>query len=261
MKSITNKELELLVKNLVDGKITRKALAGKLETDLRTLHKVILRMAEINPALYEEYVEKFPYKPKAREDIDYEALIIYAVKREKTLKDVSLEFGVSYRTINRRIKEIQITNPELISLYREHSYHLKTQSEMSYESQIKIDALEERPVVKSSITKYKEDELTDTLKKFEKLLSEGFSKAEAARRLGFADHTAIWKKYEWLKRIKTEEGAKHKYSLEGAKQGKSFKESLKVQPIVTNNKPTQVEAKTSEAQTSKTENETPEEAK
>ena len=39
------------------------------------------------------------------------------------------------------------------------------------------------------------------------------------------------------------------------------KESLKVQPIVTNNEPTQVEAKTSEAQTSKTENETPEEAK
>lgn len=250
MKNITNNELELLVKNLINGKITRKALAKTLNTDIRTLHKVILQISETNPELYEEYVEKFPYKPKTREDIDYEALIIYAVKREKTLKEVSLEFGVSYRTINRRIKEIQGTNPELISLYKEHSYHLKTEAEISYESQIKIDALEERPVIKATVTQHKENELREILRKFEELLRQGFSKAEAGRKLGYADHTAIWKKYRELKRIETEKRVK---------PTRTFKDSLKLTgkiKIIPHTK-----APDAEIQIFRTQNETPEEEK
>lgn len=85
MKNIGNEELQSKIRDLIDKKITRKGLAKELETDLRTIHKIIRETSETNPELYEEYIKTFPYKPKTREDIDYEALIIDTIKRKEKL--------------------------------------------------------------------------------------------------------------------------------------------------------------------------------
>ena len=86
MKNISNQEFEALIQDLIDRKITRKNLAKKLETDLRTLHKKITQVSETNSELYKKYVELLPYQPKSREDIDYEALIIDVMKRKKKFR-------------------------------------------------------------------------------------------------------------------------------------------------------------------------------
>ena len=76
-------------------------------------------------------------------------------------------------------------------------------------------------MVVSAITQKKEDELKETIAKFEELLSTGISKAEAAKRLGYSDYASVWKKYEELKRIQTENRSRQ-----------TFKDSLKVNNIV-----------------------------
>jgi len=86
MKNISNTELESLIQDLIDGKITRKDLAKQLETDIRTLHKKIIEVSQTNPELYKKYVEVHPYQPKVREDIDFEALIIDIMKRKKKFR-------------------------------------------------------------------------------------------------------------------------------------------------------------------------------
>lgn len=83
MKNISNEELETLIQDLIDKKISRKDLVKYLGTELRTLHKTIIRVSQTNPELYKEYVKVFPYQPKARQDIDFEALIIDIMKRNK----------------------------------------------------------------------------------------------------------------------------------------------------------------------------------
>ena len=86
MKNISNSELEALIQSLIDGKITRKNLAKELETDLRTLHKKIVEVSQTNPELYKKYIEVFPYQPKVRDDLDYEALLIDIMRRRKKFK-------------------------------------------------------------------------------------------------------------------------------------------------------------------------------
>ena len=86
MKNISNAELESLIQDLIDKKITRKELAKQLNTDLRKLHKTINEVSQTNPELYVKYITVFPYQPKVREDIDYEALIIDIMRRNKNFK-------------------------------------------------------------------------------------------------------------------------------------------------------------------------------
>ena len=109
------------------------------------------------------------------------------------------------------------SNPELISLYREYANNLKRGANASIETQEKIDELERRPVILSSITQNRENELREKIRKFEELLDQGMSKAEASRRLGYRDYPTMWKKYEELRRIETEQ-----------KTRQTFKDSLKV---------------------------------
>lgn len=230
MKIISQVEFEELVQSLIDGKITRKKLAKILDTDIRTINNKITQLSNSNPELYEKYVQKFPYKPKTREDIDYEALIIYAMKNEKTLAEVSEEYEVSIRTISRRVKDMEKTNPELSRLYRTYAENLKKGGMLPFTIQAEIDDLDLRPVILSINTEIKEKQLRETLQKFEKLLEQGMSKAEAARALGYDNYTTIWKKQQELKRIETEK----KVIKPTDSKSNHFRKSMIIETQITN---------------------------
>ena len=95
------------------------------------------------------------------------------------------------------------TNPELVYLYRQYSYCQKRRIPIPCDIQRSIDELQGSPVILSTITQNKEQQLRETIGNFEQLLKEGITKAEAARRLGY-DYPTIWKMYETLKRIESE---------------------------------------------------------
>lgn len=224
MKTINQAEFEELVQSLIDGKITRKKLAKSLETDIRTINNKITQLANSNPEMYQEYVRKFPYQPKTREDIDYEALIIYVMKNAKTLSEVSEEYEVSIRTISRRIKDMEKTNAGLVRLYRIYADTLKKGGVLPFTFQTMIDNLDLRPIMISSNIEVKEKQLRETLQKFEELLGQGMSKAEAARALGYDAYPTIWKKQQELKRIETEK----KVVQQEKSKTKKFRESMRI---------------------------------
>lgn len=232
MKQISQAEFESLVEILIDGKITRKKLAKGLDTDIRTLNNKITELSIYNPELYEKYVQKFPYRPKTRRDIDFEALVIYAMKNSKTLDEIAEEYQVSRRTVARRIKEMEKTNPELFNLYREYADSLKKRSVMSLPLQERIDNLVSSPVALSTNIEVKENELRVTLQRFEELLSQGISKAEAARTLGYDDYPTIWKKEQELKRIESERKV---MAQQDDSESKRFRHSMRIDSKVATN--------------------------
>lgn len=221
MKELTQKEFEQQIQRLISGEIGRKKLAKELETDIRTLNKKIMEMSETNPALYASFVRKFPYKPKELE-VDIEELAIYSIVHDN--KAASERFNMSTRTITRKLKKLEKINPELYELYLrkvkiEGSRTSKKEKEKYF---IDVAAMAEKIGERDDIdnVERKRAELEKTISEFEALLAKGMSKAQAARTLGYDGYPTIWKKYNELERIKTEE----KYG----KEETHFRDSLKV---------------------------------
>lgn len=221
MKELTQKEFEQQIQRLIDGEIGRKKLAKELETDIRTLNKKIMEMSETNPTLYASFVGKFPYKPKELE-VDIEELAIYSIVHDN--KMASERFNMSTRTITRKLKKLKEINPELYELYLrkakiEGSKTSKKEKEKYF---LDVATMAEKIGKRDDIdnVERKRTELEKTISEFEALIAKGMSKAEAARTLGYDGYPTIWKKYNELERIKTEE----KYG----KEGTHFRDSLKV---------------------------------
>lgn len=222
MKQVSQVEFEKLIQDLIEGKTTREKLAKILETDIRTINYKIRQLSEQNPSLYEEYVKKFPYRPKTRDDIDYEALVIKIMKDSENLDKMEVKYGISKRTISRRIKDLEKTNPELIKLYREYAECVRRCERLPNDLQMKINQLPEKTVILSEVTEKKEVELRATLQKFEELVKSGMSKAEAARTLGYDGYPTIWKKQQEFARIEAEKKAKE------SSASKDFRQSMKL---------------------------------
>ena len=64
MRQVSQEEFERYVEEMIAGNMSRIALAQLMETDLRTLKNKLQEVVATNPALYQRYIEKFPYKPK-----------------------------------------------------------------------------------------------------------------------------------------------------------------------------------------------------
>lgn len=82
MKEIADEEFYKRIEDIIEGKTSRNKLAKELETDTRTLNNKIQEMSVYNLELYSKFIEKFPYKSKSRDDIDFEALAIEIIKKE-----------------------------------------------------------------------------------------------------------------------------------------------------------------------------------
>ena len=205
MKQISQEEFEQYIQDIIDGKMTRKRLASELETVMRTINHRIMELEGKNPALYQAFIQKFPYTPKEIK-LDVEALAIKVINNgiEQTARDI----GISTRSIARKIKQLETINPELLQLYEDRNGKMSDEERELFMSRVRrieeekgIAVLERQELVE------KEESIRQSLTKFEELLATGMDKNIAARKLGYSDYAAVWKKQKELERIRQERKA------------------------------------------------------
>lgn len=227
MKQIDQKDFESLVKDFVDGKITKQELTEKLETTVKTLNYKISELANTNPGLYRSFIKKIPYVPR-NIHIDIEALAIAVIRygREET----SEKLGISIRTISRKVKELKHINPGLYELYR--TRHKKRTEKQREEFELLLDSFDTGVIPKRSGLLERQKEIEETLKKFNELIEKGISYKEAAKRLGYASNSSMWCMQQDLAKIQLA------IQMEGGGQEvrteeEMYRESLKVDGVET----------------------------
>lgn len=219
MINISQKEFEEKIRELIDGKTSRIKLAKELGTDIRTLNnKIVEEISVNNPELYIEFIKKFPFKQRQRDDIDYEALVIEMIKHRTTTLDAANKYELGVRTIQRKVNKLEKENTYLIAIYKQVKKNNKTGVPVPVDIQEKIDMLVERPV--------KINEMNDTRKKHLEEIERIFnnrcryvSKKEAADSMGISIHR-IYMSLNDLYRIKIEENHRE--------MDRTFRSALKV---------------------------------
>ena len=184
MRKISQQEFEAKVQDIIDGVTKRVQLQLDLRVDRNTLNNKIQELVVHNPKLYRAFVQKFPYRPREYTHIDYEALIIDIMKNGYTRREWDEVYGISSRTIIRKIYCIEDENPELISLYREVSRYRKMQKTLPTQLQIKVDMLQSNEIFHGGIYDKKREELLSQEKEYNQKLQQGKGVAEASRELG-----------------------------------------------------------------------------
>ena len=224
MKKISQQEFEAKIQDVIAGKISRVDLAKELQTDIRTLNnRIIQEIGVYNPDLYIEYIKRFPYKQKERDDIDYEALVIEMIKNRIYSIDAAIKYNVGVRTIQRKVEQLEKENPNLIRLYREVKKANKNNIPISMESKNKIDELVLRPVRISEVNTTRREQLEEIERIFNNRC-QFVSKQEAANSMGISMNR-IYKSLNELYRMRIEENY--------TQMEDSFRESLRVQQAPT----------------------------
>lgn len=184
MIKISQEEFEAKVQDIIDGKTTRAQLQMDLKIDRNTLNNKIQELVVYNTPLYRAFIKKYPYKPREYTHIDYEALIIDIMKNGYTRREWDEVYGISSRTIIRKIYVIADNNPELIRLYREVSQYRKEQKQLPMDLQEKVDLLEERAIFTGGIYDKKREILLSREKQYNEKLQQGMTVAKASKEVG-----------------------------------------------------------------------------
>lgn len=222
MIEISQKEFESKIEDLISGKISRIKLAKVLETDIRTLNnKIIQEISTNNPDLYIRYIEKYPYKQKKRDDIDFEALVIEMIKERIFTIDAASEYKVGVRTIQRRVNQLEKENPYLINIYKQVKSSNKNNTALPIEVEEQIAKLVRRPVIITEKNSTRKTQLEEIERVFNNRCN-FVSKQEAAESMG-TSMNRIYKLLNELYRIRVQEN----YS----NMDESFKNSLKVEVL------------------------------
>ena len=218
MKEMSKEEFYEKIRSVIRGEISTTKLVKELQTDSRTLNNKIQELSVYNPELYNEYVEKFPYKSKSRDDIDFEALAIEIVKENMTMKTVEEKYNVGERTVRRRIETLKKENPYLYGIYKEVKENIKHSKKNSPELQSEIGDLVSRTVKVLELNEKRQNELEEIEAVFQNRCKY-VSKEEAAKSMGMTANR-IYKLLNELYRIRIEK--------ENLTRKTTFKDTLKV---------------------------------
>ena len=187
--------------------------------DIRYINSVIItRLEQIDKKLYEEYILKFPYRTGIITHIDFEALVIEQMKCRMTREDVIKEYakyGVTSRTLSRRISQMEKTNPYLYDIYKKYAMLNSNSSNRhidSIELFSQISNLESKQVVLGERTDEREKELIELEKKYLELKSQGLNNKETCENLGMS-FPVLYKKMRDLDRIRKERKARNNIEL------------------------------------------------
>ena len=184
MIEISQKEFEARVQDIIDGKTTRVNLIVELKIDRITLNTKIQELAVYNPELYRAFVIKFPYRPREYTHIDYEAVIIDILKNGYKRREWDDVYGVDSRTINRRIYDVEASNPELVALYREVSEYRKKQMQLPQDLMDRVEKLESKEIFLGDICDKRRTELLEMERKYVDAILEGKSAVDASETVG-----------------------------------------------------------------------------
>lgn len=229
MKKISNEEFKNHIQRVLNKETTLKNLAKELGTTIRTLHKRIQEMSTTDPEFYKMYMLARPYRQKECTNIDFEALIIYIIKEQLSQNEAAELFGISSKTISRRIKDLRKEKPELIDIYESVVNSKIKGKEISIKLQEKIKTLPTKhfnDVIKGKYNDNKKNELIELRDEFEKNVEIYGSKQAAAKAMG-KSYTDIYKLLQTLDRILIEEKSLQEKQIEK----NNFKKELKVEGI------------------------------
>ena len=212
MIKISQQEFEEKVQDVIDGKTTRTQLQIDLRVDKNTLNNKIQELVVYKPELYRAFVQKFPYRPREYSHIDYEALIIDIMKKGYTRREWDEVYGISSRTIIRKIYCIEDENPELINLYREVAKYRKEQKTLPLQLKLKVDMLESREIFCGGIYDKKREELLAQEKEYIEKLQQGKGATQASREIG---RERMSKAINTLNRIEIETRTREEIKIAG----------------------------------------------
>lgn len=179
MVDISQEDFENKVRKMIDGECTRADLIKELKIDRVTLNSKIQELVVLNNTLYMQFISKFPYVPREYTHIDYEAMIIDIMKKAYTKKQAAEQYGISDRTINRKIKEMENKNPQLVAFYREVAYYRKHKKPLPDNLQQIVDGLEEKEVFIGGIYDKREQELLEKEREYTATKMAGISDTKA----------------------------------------------------------------------------------
>lgn len=103
MKEIKPEEFENLIRDIIKGNRSKASVIKELQTESRTFNNKIQELSARNPELYREFITVHPYRPKERNDINIQGLVIEMLKSNYTLTEMSEKYHISYRSISRKI--------------------------------------------------------------------------------------------------------------------------------------------------------------
>jgi len=216
MIEITQKDFENKIEQVIRGETTRTKLIKELKIDKVTLNNKIQELITCNPELYYSFIKKFPYIPREYTHINWRAMLIDIMKRGYTKSEAEEQYGISNRTIARKVYKVQESDEAIVSLYREVSKYRKMQKKLPEELQKKINELPEEEVFVGGIYDKRVEELLELEKKYNDELLKGESVKNASANCG---KSRVSKPLNTLYRIKIEE---------------SFRKDIKVVPNSSN---------------------------
>ena len=224
---ISQEQFEELVRRVINGEVTRKEISKEYHISERKINFKITELATKNPQLYQEFISKFPYRPKTITNINFVELAKKIIKEGNQIGILAEQYDISTKTINRRIKEMKnsgiiddltgLTQGEIYDLYIKYRT-----GELSFEDEQFIESMQVGTIIEKEKSDDRREYLEGILSKYYQYIAQGMSKAKAARMLGF-EYPDMYKKEEELKRIETEVS---KTELSAREKMRGFKKEL-----------------------------------
>lgn len=227
MKQVSQEEFEGYIRDLIDGKTTKTAIAKKLGTSVKKVNYMIDELATTNQPLYMELLEKDPYVPRDT-NVDPAALAIEVIKYGR--RDVAQDVGISVRTINRTVNKLKTTNPTLYELYMKRRKKMNKAEKAAFMAAVDSEAEKlgygTIPVRESVEDRLKE--VKEILAKFEALVDSGMTYRDAAKKLGYSTNATIWMMYQDKKKMELTLAMQKKQAEERKDEAKAYREKMRV---------------------------------
>lgn len=220
MINITEKEFEQKIQEVIEGKKSRTKLTEELKTDWRTLNKKIQLMSIYNPELYQQFIEKCPYKPREITEIPLKTMLYEFLKTGIRMQDLADKYGIGERTLRRKIDALKKSdNPEDREMYeivKQTAYNRAHGKVMPLTLQYRIDILEiESEEIKQNDVEKRINKLLKIEKQFNELCTT-MPKKDAAKAMGYTYHRI----YKLLQEL---------YCIQIQVNTKKFREQYKVE--------------------------------
>lgn len=231
MKQISQGEFEQYVEAIIRGDMSKAQVVKELQTEARTLNNRIHELILTNPELHRRYVEKHPYKPRERNDVNGVQLAIEILDDDKTIEELIAKYQVSRRTIRRKLDSLKDSDVkeerELYELCRvagriysrrmkKSDNFIKAVNELL--SRIEIDSVRPAEDKESNVEK-RRTQLLELERRYHELCMT-MTKQEAAKALGYTTNR-ISKLLNELYRIEIEGIA--------TTQSRDFRQGLKAE--------------------------------
>ncbi len=206
-------EFEDLIEQVIEEKITRREISSTYHISIRTINNEITKLSKSNPELYKRFIAKYPFQSKKITHIDFTELTKSIIKNDAEIQQIIDVYDISARTFNRRLNNMKNSQKidVLTGLTEDQIYQLYIRyrkNQLTFEDKEFIETMEIGDIiVEEDRNTNRKVYLQNVLDNYYKLISEGMSKAEAARRLGYT-YTDMDKKEKELKRIETEDVTK-----------------------------------------------------